>query len=561
MRSDLLNGLAETIRKNDDELIDAGKNLGSAIGEGLIKGFSEMGALVRIAVEQVFKLLPGWVKDLLGIGSPSKVFMDIGKWTMKGFAKGIEDNKEEPKKAASGSAEGMIKQIKDILGVHSPSTVMEEIGQDTMKGFAQGLRGGQKDVNTAFKEMHAKLNEAQAGARKAIQDNEKILAEERAKSQPDYEAIKAAEAAIAKNEEILRRTNVVQMKLIGTMVLQKNELIKLKDEYDGLTKKLGAAVDKLKEIKQKRDDLRESLTTKYSATPEIDDEATNKVWAYEDALRAQIDATTEYTDILAQLREMDLDDTTYQKLLDEGLAGKEFAEQLLAGGQTAVDSVNALDAELLAASTTLANNAASAMYDAGVKAAKSLVDGLKAERANLKAEMDFIAGMMAKAIRKALKMKSPSQIFVEIGRLTMAGLAEGLSAGREGIAQTMEGTAKSLVDATKSALAQVSSEMSGIIDMDPTITPVLDLSSVEKDAQKLGDLTNVVPITAAASYGQATSISAEQQAMEMETAARHKEVSFNFEQNNYSPEALSDLEIYRQTRNQLSQVKGALGLT
>ena len=48
--------------------------------------------------------------------------------------------------------------------------------------------------------------------------------------------------------------------------------------------------------------------------------------------------------------------------------------------------------------------------------------------------------------------------------------------------------------------------------------------------------------------------------METETAARHKEVSFRFEQNNYSPEALSDLEIYRQTRNQLSQVKDALGL-
>ena len=448
-------------------------------------------------------------EDFLGIASPSKVFMEIGMWTMKGWPRVSRTTKKEVEKAAGGSAENMIKQIKTILGVHSPSTVMEEIGTDTMKGFAQGLRGGQKDVNAAFREMHDKLNEAQAGARKAIKKNQKILDEERSKAQPDYEAIKAAEKAIAKNEEILRRTNVVQMKLIGTMVLQKNELIKLKDEYGDLTKKLDKAKQKLDELKEKRKSLRESLTTKYSDTPDFDDEATNQVWAYEDALRSQIDATVEYADILAQLREMKLDDTTYQKLLDEGLAGKEFAEQLLAGGQTAVDSVNALDTELLAASTTLANNAASAMYDAGVKAAKSLVDGLKAERQNLKAEMDVLAGIMVKSIRKALKMKSPSQIFVEIGRLTMAGLADGLNAGKEGIKQSMEGTAKTLVDATKSALAKVPDMMSGIIDMDPTITPVLDLSSVEKDAQKLGDLTNVVPITAAASYGQATAISAE----------------------------------------------------
>ena len=556
-----LNGIAEVIRQNDNQLIDAGANILDALVDGIAEAAGRAGPLIKKAIEALFSVLPKAAKKILGIASPSKVFMEIGMWTMKGMAKGIEDNKKDVEKAAGGSAENMIKQIKAILGVHSPSTVMEEIGTDTMKGFAQGLRGGQKDVNAAFREMHDKLNEAQAGARKAIKKNQKILDEERSKAQPDYEAIKAAEKAIAKNEEILRRTNVVQMKLIGTMVLQKNELIKLKDEYGDLTKKLDKAKQKLDELKEKRKSLRESLTTKYSDTPDFDDEATNQVWAYEDALRSQIDATVEYADILAQLREMKLDDTTYQKLLDEGLAGKEFAEQLLAGGQTAVDSVNALDTELLAASTTLANNAASAMYDAGVKAAKSLVDGLKAERQNLKAEMDVLAGIMVKSIRKALKMKSPSQIFVEIGRLTMAGLADGLNAGKEGIKQSMEGTAKTLVDATKSALAKVPDMMSGIIDMDPTITPVLDLSSVEKDAQKLGDLTNVVPITAAASYGQATAISAEQQAMETETAARHKEVSFRFEQNNYSPEALSDLEIYRQTRNQLSQVKDALGLT
>jgi len=34
-----------------------------------------------------------------------------------------------------------------------------------------------------------------------------------------------------------------------------------------------------------------------------------------------------------------------------------------------------------------------------------------------------------------------------------------------------------------------------------------------------------------------------------------------FEQNNYSPESLSEIEIYRQTKNQLSQLKSALSLS
>jgi len=559
---DFMNGIAEAIRKNTKPLLEAGANILDALIDGMVEAAGPAAGALKKAIDILFSLIPGWAKKILGIKSPSKVFMEIGKFTMLGFAKGVQDNQKEVKKAAGGSAEAMIKQIRDILGIRSPSTVMEEIGQDTMKGFAQGLRGGQADVNRAFKEMHAKLTEAQKGARKAIQDNQKILDEERSKAQPDYEAIQAAEAAIARNEQVLRRTTQAHISLVGSMVLQKGQLLKLKDDFDAVTKKLDKAKTALNEITQARENARKSLTDKYSTTPTIDDEAENKVQAYVTALETQITATKEYTETLAKLRELGLDDTTYQKLLDEGLAGAEFAEQLLGGGKAAVDSVNQLDAELLAASTTLANNAAAALYDAGVKAAQGLVQGLKSERQNLKAEMDFLAKMMVGAIRRQLKMKSPSQIFVEIGRLTMEGLVKGLSAGGEAAKTTMANTADNLVDATKSALAKVPSMMSGIIDMDPTITPVLDLSSVEKDAQKLGDLTNVVPISAAASYGQATAVSQEVSATQRagEEAAAAAGVAFSFEQNNYSPEALSDVEIYRQTNNQLSQLKGVLGL-
>ena len=38
-----------------------------------------------------------------------------------------------------------------------------------------------------------------------------------------------------------------------------------------------------------------------------------------------------------------------------------------------------------------------------------------------------------------------------------------------------------------------------------------------------------------------------------------KATTMNFTQNNYSPKALSKLDIYRQTKNQFAQMKGALG--
>jgi hypothetical protein len=96
------------------------------------------------------------------------------------------------------------------------------------------------------------------------------------------------------------------------------------------------------------------------------------------------------------------------------------------------------------------------------------------------------------------------------------------------------------------------------MDVQPVITPVLDLTQMQKDVAKMPNLSNVIPITGAIN---AAAISAAQAAqpgsdVDPETGA----TVIKLEQNNYSPEALSEAEIYRQTNNQLSMAKSALGL-
>jgi radical SAM superfamily enzyme with C-terminal helix-hairpin-helix motif len=100
------------------------------------------------------------------------------------------------------------------------------------------------------------------------------------------------------------------------------------------------------------------------------------------------------------------------------------------------------------------------------------------------------------------------------------------------------------------------------LNPNPVITPILDLTLVRSQAAELGNLTNVTPITAAASYGQAALISAQQRTIQEEQVdSAPTGASVVFEQNNYSPESLSEIEIYRQTKNQLSQLKSALAIT
>jgi hypothetical protein len=56
-----------------------------------------------------------WAKSLLGINSPSKVFMEIGKYTSEGFAIGLDKYAHMASNSAGELANNVIKSVKDPL--------------------------------------------------------------------------------------------------------------------------------------------------------------------------------------------------------------------------------------------------------------------------------------------------------------------------------------------------------------------------------------------------------------------------------------------------------------
>lgn len=68
-------------------------NVGRDLLSGLWQGIQNAASWLWDKVTGFFgDLLPGWVKDILGISSPSKVFADLGKHIPSGLAVGIEGN-------------------------------------------------------------------------------------------------------------------------------------------------------------------------------------------------------------------------------------------------------------------------------------------------------------------------------------------------------------------------------------------------------------------------------------------------------------------------------------
>lgn len=564
---------------------------------------------------------------ILGLGDSGKDIQDavlgVGGSAMKGLAQGLGDNQGEATNAAMAAGGAVVGAMSTALGTRAgqPSEVFRDIGMNVSRGFKQGLLGSKDDVLSAFDDMNSSLIDKIRDLRTQVADGTtkigdlsqqyadklKEIARLRSEKKPDADAIDTAvkeseelqkqlgeeTKAVNQNGKALTAARNIRASLTGSMHDEKMQLLGLKKDYEDISKQLDDATATLNDLTNARAAAQQKYIDQYSVKPDVDNllstaladadltaserqdkirqaqiDADKKakidqVALYVQALKDQLAATAKYQATLQKLREMGLDDETYQKLLDKGLEGADFADQILKSGKQGIDQINALDSQILAKSTDLANQAAKNLYDAGVAAAQGLVDGLTTKKADLDKAMTDLADVMVNAIKSKLKIKSPSRIFEELGKFTGEGLVQGLGAS----SQAVTGAASALGDDAKAALSsslsRILDTVSGEIDPTLTITPVLDMTQIRKDAAGIKDLSNVIPISAATSYGMGSATSQEvsdtQQAA-LEAAAEAAKPSVEYTQNNYSPEALSAIEIYRRTNNQLGQIKSALGV-
>ena len=542
------------------------RSVGAAIIDGMTGGLMARAGDLYSKIQGVMDKAMSLMHRIPGVKSPSTVTTEIGKNIILGLVLGIDATAPKAYNAMAVMSNKVIDTVNAIFQTASPSKVMMEIGKYVMTGFSQGLRSGEEEVNKVWKELNQKLVETAATARKTIAEEQKKLKELMAADKQDAEAIKKAQDVIKENQRILAQSVSGHNALTGALQKQKNELLAVSRQYDMVSNSLKLAQDKFIELERARNEAMIAFRDQYSQLPDIEEgegvSGEEQLQNYLEALSNQAAAVAKYRETLEQLRAMGLDDATYQKLLEEGTEGQGFADALLAGGETAVKGIGELSKNLKTEAEKLAIDAARNLHQAGIDAAGGLIKGLKSQKARLIKEMEDMADDIVAAFNRRLKIKSPSQVFAEVGKFAMAGLAQGFERSTSMVVDAVDSAADAALSAMKSSMSKISDMVTNELNPNPVITPVLDLTQVRMQAGELGALTNVTPITAAASYGQASIISAEQLAAQSDEAlvGASGGTSVKFEQNNYSPESLTEIEIYRQTKNQLSQLKSALDL-
>jgi hypothetical protein len=101
---------------------------------------------------------------------------------------------------------------------------------------------------------------------------------------------------------------------------------------------------------------------------------------------------------------------------------------LISGGPKAIAQINALEKQIQGSAARLGDAGGPAMYQAGVQAAQGLAAGLKSQLSSVDAAITKMADSITAAIKKALKIRSPSLVFAEIGGYLPQGLAQGVDA-------------------------------------------------------------------------------------------------------------------------------------
>lgn len=207
-----------------------------------------------------------------------------------------------------------------------------------------------------------------------------------------------------------------------------------------------------------------------------------------------------------------------------------------------------------------------ALDSAGLNLATAIIDGMTGGLASgagkVVSEAKNIAGSVLSTIGSWLGISSPSKETKKLGAWTTQGFVDGLGSMNDAVTSASSGVANSALTSMSKSIAGMSDLINANVDVNPTITPVLDLSSVKKNASQINSLLTTTPVTVGVSTSSAKNASAgysaNTEAISTVANSPKPPTPMTFTQNNYSPKALSAVEIYRQSKNLMSDVRGVL---
>ena len=240
------------------------------------------------------------------------------------------------------------------------------------------------------------------------------------------------------------------------------------------------------------------------------------------------------------------------KFYEFNTVGQTTMTNLIAGIRTKNQLAKDAFVQIINSCLTAIRNKYTDFYNAGKYLVEGFAKGINEYTWYAEARARAMARAAAQAAEAELDINSPSKVGYRIGGFFGMGFVNSLIDYTDKSYDAGASVAKSAKEGLRNAVSKIGDFIENGIDSQPTIRPLLDLSEVTEGAGRLSALL---------SRNQAMKISA---GMEREGGSVVQNGgttptsgnNYNFTQNNYSPKALSRIDIYRQTKNQFSALKG-----
>ncbi|MFD8581504.1 hypothetical protein ACFV2A_01305 [Streptomyces californicus] len=342
--------------------------------------------------------LPGRISA--GLGSLGQLLVDKGRAVVQGLWSGIQAMGGWIKSKVMSFARAVIPgPIAKVLGIASPSKVTTEQGKWIGRGLAVGLTGSAKQVRSAADKVAGIVRKALAPG-------------------------KSRAAALAKVSS-------------GS-----KQLITLANREVTLAARMKAATKSLSDQIKARDKLAADVKKGVLDSANITSGTTGGPVTAQTILAQltqKMNQARTFAAQLATLRKKGVRSDLIAQIAQAGVEqGSGAATALALASKSQISQINTTQGQLVGAATAAGSTAGTAMYGAGIQAAQGLVKGLKSQQKAIEKQMAAIASSMTRAIKKSLRIKSPSRLMADqVGAMIPAGIVAGMSDGQGALDDAM----------------------------------------------------------------------------------------------------------------------------
>lgn len=243
-------------------------------------------------------------------------------------------------------------------------------------------------------------------------------------------------------------------------------------------------------------------------------------------------------------------------------AGRHLADGLLNGMRSNSSQFTGVFSSSVNQAVNIVRGYYNGFYDAGRYLVEGFTNGIRNYASSAATAAANMASSAKTAADRALDNGSPSKIMMQVGRFFTEGFSIGITDREDMVSNSSEKVAQKAISTLNDMLA--TSSIDDLFNASPTITPVLDLSAISKQA---GSIDSMLSRSIAPSEAELREI--DHRFRQNESGSRTaekdtsgpKSVNIEYNQTLNSPTSLSRYDIYRQTSNQLKLLRQELKMS